>query len=172
MQKTVLQKLQEDISKFSSGSKRLKLKIFRNSVLLIRRCFISRQFNYRYITFTGGNNNMLFISLYYFGNIVTLSFVIWGRFNIQISPYQYMDPHVKDKTVSRLSYLQHGNPHTWERRLYIKTVPRFPHLALHRGKLWIIILPPHDYNIASLLPEPILTSHATHNPPENVRVCF
>ena len=27
-----------------------------------------------------------------------------------------MDPHVKDKTVWRPSYLSHGNPHTWERR--------------------------------------------------------
>ena len=31
-------------------------------------------------------------------------------------PYQYRHPHVKDKTVSRPSYLYHGNPHAWERR--------------------------------------------------------
>ena len=28
-----------------------------------------------------------------------------GRLNIKMSPYQYKDPHVKDKTVSRPSYL-------------------------------------------------------------------
>ena len=33
-----------------------------------------------------------------------------------MSSYQYRDPNVKDKTVSRQSYLWHGNPHTWERR--------------------------------------------------------
>ena len=32
---------------------------------------------------------------------------IWsgGRLNINMSPNQYRDPHVKDKTVSRPSYL-------------------------------------------------------------------
>ena len=39
-----------------------------------------------------------------------------SHLNIKMSSYQYRDPHVKDKTVSRPSYLQHGNPHTWERR--------------------------------------------------------
>ena len=28
-----------------------------------------------------------------------------GRLNIKMSSYQYRDPHVKDKTVSRPSYL-------------------------------------------------------------------
>ena len=28
-----------------------------------------------------------------------------GRLNIKMSSYQYTDPHVKDKTVSRPSYL-------------------------------------------------------------------
>ena len=28
--------------------------------------------------------------------------------------YQYRDPHDKDKTVSRPSYLYHGNHHTWK----------------------------------------------------------
>ena len=37
------------------------------------------------------------------------------RLNIKMS-YQYRDPHVKDNTVSRPSYFQHGNPHTLERR--------------------------------------------------------
>ena len=37
-----------------------------------------------------------------------------GRLNIKMSSYQYRDPHVKDKTVLWPSYLQHGNPHTWE----------------------------------------------------------
>ena len=35
--------------------------------------------------------------------------------NIKMQSYQYRDSHVKDKTVSRPSYLKHGNPHTWER---------------------------------------------------------
>ena len=39
-----------------------------------------------------------------------------GRLNIKMLSYQYRDPHVKDKTVSRPSYLYHGNPHTWERQ--------------------------------------------------------
>ena len=39
-----------------------------------------------------------------------------GRLNIKMSSYQYRDPHVKDKTVLRPSYLYHGNPHIWERR--------------------------------------------------------
>ena len=39
-----------------------------------------------------------------------------GRLNIKMSSYQYRDSHVKDKTVSRPSYLLHGNPHTLERR--------------------------------------------------------
>ena len=37
-----------------------------------------------------------------------------GPNNIKMSPYQYSDPHVKDKTV--LQPWEHGNPHTWERR--------------------------------------------------------
>ena len=39
-----------------------------------------------------------------------------GRLNIRTSSYQYRDPHVKDKTVSRPSYLLHGNPHTQKKR--------------------------------------------------------
>ena len=39
-----------------------------------------------------------------------------GRLNIKMSSYQYRNPNVKDKTVSRPPYLEHGNPHTWERR--------------------------------------------------------
>ena len=41
-------------------------------------------------------------------------FRIRGRLNIKIS-YQYRDPHLKDKTISRPSYLKHGNAYTWER---------------------------------------------------------
>ena len=40
----------------------------------------------------------------------------WGCLNIKMSSYQYRDPHVKDKMVSRPSYFWHGNPHTWKRR--------------------------------------------------------
>ena len=39
-----------------------------------------------------------------------------GRLNTKVSSYQHRDPHVKDKTVSRPSYLQHGNSHTRGRR--------------------------------------------------------
>ena len=39
-----------------------------------------------------------------------------GGFNIKMSSYQYRYPHVKDKTVSRPSYLKQENPHTWARR--------------------------------------------------------
>ena len=42
------------------------------------------------------------------------------RLNIKMLSYPYRDPHVKDKTVSRPSYLQHGDSHTWKRRsLYL-----------------------------------------------------
>ena len=43
-----------------------------------------------------------------------------GRLNIQMSFYQYMDPHFKDKTVSRL-ILNMGIP-PWKDGLYIETV--------------------------------------------------
>ena len=33
-----------------------------------------------------------------------------GGLNIKMSSYQYRDPHVEDKMVSRPSYLNHGNP--------------------------------------------------------------
>ena len=46
---------------------------------------------------------------YVFKNIVMQP---GGRLNINMSSYQYRDPHVKDKTVLRLCYLLHGNPHT------------------------------------------------------------
>ena len=39
-----------------------------------------------------------------------------GLLNINMSSYQYREFHVKDKAVSRPSNLEHGNPHTWERR--------------------------------------------------------
>ena len=37
--------------------------------------------------------------------VICNELVIWGRLNIKMSSYQYRDPHVKDKTVSRPSYL-------------------------------------------------------------------
>ena len=46
-------------------------------------------------------------------------YALWhtgSRLSIKMSSYQNMDPHVKDKTVSRPSYLEHGNPHACERR--------------------------------------------------------
>ena len=42
-----------------------------------------------------------------------------------MSSYQYRDPHVEDKTVLRPSYLQHGDPHTWERRSLYWDRPQF-----------------------------------------------
>ena len=38
------------------------------------------------------------------------------RLNIKMSSYQHGDPHYKDKTVSRPSYLYNGNQYTQERR--------------------------------------------------------
>ena len=35
--------------------------------------------------------------------------------------YRYWDPHVQYKTVSRPSYIYHGNPFTWEKGLHIET---------------------------------------------------
>ena len=41
-----------------------------------------------------------------------------GHLNIKMSSYRYRDSYVKDKTVSRPSYLQHGNPHISERQTW------------------------------------------------------
>ena len=46
-----------------------------------------------------------------------------GRLNIKMSSYQYRNPHVKDKTVSRPSYLLHGNPIHGKDGLDIETGP-------------------------------------------------
>ena len=54
------------------------------------------------------NNNVRF-SIHYYTSIR-------GRLKIKMSSCQYRDPHVKDRTVLRPSYLWHGNTHTWERR--------------------------------------------------------
>ena len=49
-----------------------------------------------------------------------------GRLDIKMS-FQYRDPHDKDKTVSRPSYLYRGNPHIWERQsLYWNGGPAIP----------------------------------------------
>ena len=53
-----------------------------------------------------------------------LAWYTGDRINIKMQSYQYRDPYVKDKTVSRPSYLLHGNPHTWKDGLYIETGPR------------------------------------------------
>ena len=44
--------------------------------------------------------------------------------------YQYNNPHVKGKTVLRLSYRYHGNPHTWKDDLYIETGPDILHQSI------------------------------------------
>ena len=45
------------------------------------------------------------------------------RLNINMWYYKYRDSHVKDKTVSRPSYLYYGNPHTWKDGLYMEMGP-------------------------------------------------
>ena len=47
-----------------------------------------------------------------------------GRLNIKMPSYQFRDPDNKDKTVSRPSYLNHGNSHTWKDGFHIETGPR------------------------------------------------
>ena len=64
--------------------------------------------------------------LHFFGHYIQgpiawyakVSCSVWTRgcLNIKMSSYQYSDPHVKNKTVSRPSYLKHGNPHPCKRR--------------------------------------------------------
>ena len=46
-----------------------------------------------------------------------------GLSQYKTSSYQYRVPHVKDKTVSRSSYLKHGNPRTRKGDLYIEVGP-------------------------------------------------
>ena len=47
-----------------------------------------------------------------------------GRFKIKMFSYQYRDSHLKDKTVSRPSYLYNANPHTWKDCFCIDTGPK------------------------------------------------
>ena len=58
--------------------------------------------------------------LWLFGEVDTTIPVITqqpgGHLNTKMLSYQYRDPHVKDNTVSWLSYFQHGNPHTCGRQ--------------------------------------------------------
>ena len=60
-----------------------------------------------------------------------------GRLNIKMS-FQYRDPHVKDKTVSR------GNPHIWERQSLYWTGPCHP-CGLHLEVVVIIQFPFTSY---------------------------
>ena len=46
--------------------------------------------------------------------------------DIKMLFHQYRNSHHKDKTVSRPSYLYHGNHHTWKDHLYIETGPSSP----------------------------------------------
>ena len=61
------------------------------------------------------------------GRLVTLALSTLirtrGRLNIKMLSYQYRDPHVKDKTVLRPSYILHGNPIPRKDGLYIETWP-------------------------------------------------
>ena len=59
-----------------------------------------------------------------------------GCLSIKMSSYQHRDPHVEDKMVSRLSYLQHGNPHIWKDGLFYWDVPWSVSFAL--SKSWDI----------------------------------
>ena len=56
-----------------------------------------------------------------------------GRLNIKMSSYQYRDPHVKEKTISRPLFL------TWESPYLGKTV-----LILRRGPVLQKVCPCHD----------------------------
>ena len=49
-----------------------------------------------------------------------------ARLNMNMPSYQEWAPHVKDKTVSGPSYIQHGNPHPWGRRSLYWDVVHFP----------------------------------------------
>ena len=49
--------------------------------------------------------------------------MIRDRLNIKTPFCQYIDPHYKDETVVRPSYLDNRNPHTWKDSLYIETGP-------------------------------------------------
>ena len=70
-----------------------------------------------------------------------LSSLPGGGLNIKMSSYQYRDSHVKDKTVSRPSYLLHGNPHTLERRsLYWDGAQDFQELLTIKHEHFPIIM--------------------------------
>ena len=47
-----------------------------------------------------------------------------GPLNINMSCYQCMGSHYKERTVSWLSYRYNGNTNTWKGRFYIETGPR------------------------------------------------
>ena len=57
------------------------------------------------------------------------------RLNIKMSSYQYRDPHVKDKTVSRPSYLLHWNPIPGKDGLYFEAGPWYP-TSMYKHSLW------------------------------------
>ena len=50
----------------------------------------------------------------------------WDSLNIKIPSHQCRDSHCKDKRVSRPSYINNGNPHTWKDCLYVETGPYIP----------------------------------------------
>ena len=52
-----------------------------------------------------------------------IRFTSAGHLNMKISSYQYRDPHVKDKTVSRPSYFNMRIPIPGKDHLYIETGP-------------------------------------------------
>ena len=72
--------------------------------------------------------------------------------------YQYRDSHVKDKTVSRPSYLWYGNPHTWERwslywdgALVAKHMSFYKYGYIVRYQITGFIIPkPHFYYLFNL----------------------
>ena len=69
-----------------------------------------------------------------------------GRLNIKMSSYQHRHLHIKDKTVSRPSYLQHGNPILGKDGLYIETglgSAKLPRADVNDGtgfyRIWVFI---------------------------------
>ena len=87
-----------------------------------------------------------------------------GRLIINMSSYHCRDPHVKDKTVSRPSYLQHGNPYTWERRSLYWDGAQVPDLQISHSNLTRMIgyqdnhsqqWPPVDMSYSALYDLPV-----------------
>ena len=77
--------------------------------------------------------------------------IMWGvsviknlgdHISTKMPSYQFRDPHDKDKTVSRPSYLYHGYSHTWKDSLfYIEMGSRWLSLSSSVHALWWLLMP-------------------------------